>query len=145
MRPTTVAALGLGVCLLGAARPAHARSVEDCQLAWGQATRSYLNGKQTGPQDADFKAACDLDAKGDKEAARVEAVMVATRALAKVGDELCPRFLKYYAGVKNPAAACSAAGGEDAQAFKEAVSQALPAPGQGAPSKPASHKGKKKG
>jgi hypothetical protein len=140
MRPSLAAACFLAVSALCATPSVgHARSPEDCQLAWGQASRSYLTGKQGGPQDTDFKAACDMDAKGEKDNARVEAVVVASGALAKVSTDVCERFLKSYVGVGEPSGVCAAAGGGDDAAFRKAVTDALPPPGKGAA------KGKKKG
>lgn len=130
MRPALLA--GCCVAFVGVTSPSWARPLEECQLAWGQAARSYLSGKG-GPQDADFKAACEMEAKGEKEAARVEAVMVATAALVKENAESCERFLKSYVGVGDPAAVCGAAGGEDAAAFRKAVGDNLPPPGKGKP------------
>ncbi len=114
------------------ASPAWARPMEECQLAWGQAARSYLTGKG-GPQDADFKAACEMEGKGEKDAARVEAVMVATSALVKENAESCERFLKSYVGVGDPSAVCTAAGAGDADAFRKTVGESLPPPGKGKP------------
>ncbi|MBI5495304.1 MAG: hypothetical protein HY904_09755 [Deltaproteobacteria bacterium] len=120
------------VCLSTDARAA--RTIEDCQLAWGQAARSYMTGKQGGPQDGDFKVACELESKGDKDNARVEAVMVATAGLAKVSAEVCERFLVNYVGIKEAAPVCAAAS-EDPTAFKKVVTDALPPPGKGKPKK----------
>ena len=105
---------------------AWARTVEDCQLAWGQAARSYGAAKGGVPEDGAFKAACELEAKGDKDAARVEAVTVATMALSKQSAEACERFLKNYIGAKDPGTLCATASGEDQEAIRKAVAAGLP-------------------
>src|SRR5262245_25107151 len=76
-RPSwALAALAVGM-LWSESRSSAARGVEDCQLAWGQAVRSYLTQNRTkGPEDAAFKPACELESKGDKSGARIEAVLI---------------------------------------------------------------------
>lgn len=138
MRSRMIPACSLAVAaVLFSSTGARARTAEDCQLAWGQAARSYTAGKQ-GPQDGDFKSACEMDQKGEKENARVEAVMVASASLARINAETCERFLKNYVGVGEPGGVCAAATAGDDAAFRKAVTESLPAPSKGAA------KGKKK-
>src|SRR5262249_37139860 len=69
-----------------------AREPEECQLAWGQAVRSYLTQNRTkGPEDAVFAPACELEAKGKKDEARVEAAIIGVKALAKLDPKGCAR------------------------------------------------------
>lgn len=130
----------LALVLLAASSPAEARSVADCQLSWGKATRSYMNGKDTAAvDDALFKPACELEAEGKKEASRVEAVRVAAGALQKVDGDVCERFLKNFIGIEDAPAVCLAAVGEDAEGARKVITEALPPPSKG---KPARKKGK---
>jgi hypothetical protein len=127
--------------VLAAAPAAEARSLEDCQLKWGQAARSYMNGKNTSAvEDGMFKPACELEASGDKEASRVEAVRAGAAALQKVDAATCERFLKYFIGIEDGGPVCTAASGEDVEAARKAVAGALPPAGKG---KSAKKKGSK--
>ena len=79
---------------------AEARGVEDCQLAWGQAVRSYLTQNRTkGPEDVVFRPACTIESQGDKAKARVEAVVIGVQALVKLDakdGELGPAPREFY-------------------------------------------------
>lgn len=109
---------------------AHARTVEDCVAAWGQAARSYTSKQAVPtPDDAAFKPACELEAKGEKPAARAEAIKVAVMALAKLEGDSCVRFLTSYVAAKDPQLVCDAAG--DEEALKKAIAAHVPPPGQG--------------
>ena len=121
----TVAVFGAG--LWGG--NAMARDIEDCQLMWGQAVRSYLTQNRTkGPEDEAFKPACELEAKGDKPAARVEAVTIGVKALAALDMRGCARFMETYIGATLPAKICEAAKGDDAEGLKKLVEGSLPEP-----------------
>lgn len=122
------AMIGLGTGAL--ASTAFARTVEDCSLAWGQAVRSYLTQNRTkGPEDEVFKPACEIEAQGDKGKARVEAVLIGTKALAALDPRGCAKFLEVYVEASGPEALCAAAGkGKDDAALRKMISEALPPP-----------------
>src|SRR5579862_6922799 len=83
-----------GLCEMIPAK-ATAREKGDCILAWGQAVRSYLTQNRTkGPEDETFGPACDLESKGKKDEARVEAVVIGAKALAKLDMKGCQRFME---------------------------------------------------
>jgi hypothetical protein len=89
---------------------AEARGVEDCQLAWGQAVRSYLTQNRTkGPEDVVFRPACTIESQGDKAKARVEAVVIGVQALVKLDAKGCARFLESYVEAREPQAICNKA------------------------------------
>ena len=122
-RTLIAAAFALGF----AATAAEARDIEDCQLFWGQAVRGYLTKNVTkGPEDASFRPACELEAKGDKPAARIEAVSIGVKALAALDMKACNRFMEYYVGATLPAAICEKAGG-DMDALRKLVADGIPA------------------
>lgn len=126
-RPTLL----LCALLLAVAGPtvAGARSPEECQNGWGKAARSYMHGKDTAAvDDAMFKEACALDASGERDVARAEAVRAAAAALNKVEPAVCQRFVQYFIGAAEPEAVCQAAMGEDPAAARKAVADLLPPP-----------------
>jgi hypothetical protein len=105
--------------------PAQARTVEECQLKWGQAARSYVAvvASPPSPDDAAFKPACELEAKGDKDGARLEALTAAAAALFKQDKDACERFIKFFAGVAESENVCLAA--SDTEALKKTLAAAL--------------------
>lgn len=112
------------------AGPAEARGVEDCQLAWGQAVRSYLTQNRTkGPEDVVFKAACTIEAQGDKAKARVEAVVIGVQALVKLDPKGCQRFLTSYVEAREPEAICTKAqqSPDDADGLRQMIERSIPA------------------
>jgi len=123
---TVIAALVFaGVTVMPSA--AEARDMEDCMLAWGQAARSYLTKNRTsGPEDEVFKTACQMEAKGDKAGARLEAVVIGMKALAKLDIGGCGKFMGRYIGATLPDRLCEATKTEDDAALKLMVSESLP-------------------
>lgn len=112
------------------ASPAQARGVEDCQLAWGQAVRSYLTQNRTkGPEDVIFKPACSIESSGDKPKARVEAVVIGVQALVKLDPKGCARFLQSYVEAREPQAICNKAQNspDDVDGLRRLVEQSIPA------------------
>ena len=108
---------------------AEAREVEECQQWWGQAVRSYLTRNRTkGPEDDVFKSACELEAKGDKVEARVEAITIGVRELAALDMKGCKRFMKLYVGATLHDQVCDAAAGEDFNAVRKLVANSIPPP-----------------
>ena len=109
---------------------AEARAPEDCALAWGQAVRSYLTQNRTkGPEDEVFKAACEIEGRGDKAAARIEADLIGTKALAKLDPRGCTRFLEIYVEAQRPNEICQAAvQGRDDEALRKMIAGAVPPP-----------------
>jgi hypothetical protein len=121
------AALLVSSFALGGA--ALARDTEDCQTKWGGAVRSYLTQNRTkGPEDSAFKPACEME-KSDKPKARVEAVLIGVKSLAKLDAKGCERFVESYVGASEPAKICQAAGGDD-EALRKLISSSLPPPPQ---------------
>jgi hypothetical protein len=107
---------------------AEAREPEECQLAWGQAVRSYLTQNRTkGPEDAVFAPACELESKGQKDEARVEAAIIAARALAKLDPRGCSRFMESYMSSNRPKDVCDTAAGDDTSALKKMIMDSIPA------------------
>lgn len=107
-----------------------ARGVEDCQLAWGQAVRSYLTVNRTkGPEDTVFRPACTIESQGDKAKARVEAVVIGVQTLVKLDPKGCARFLQSYVEAREPQAICSKAQNnpEDVDGLRQMISQSIPA------------------
>ena len=123
-------AVAVGLLLAGfvvGPASAWARDLEDCQMWWGQAVRSYLTQNRTqGPEDEVFKPACEIEAKGDKDGARIEAIMIGVRALAKLDQKGCGRFMGLYIGAGSPEEICMAATGEDMEKLREIVLNNLP-------------------
>mgnify|MGYP000125226166 CR=1 FL=1 len=108
------------------------RAPEECAAAWGKAVRSY--GKPASvptPDDNVFKAACELEGKGDRAASRVEAVKVAVQALAKQDGDGCVRFLTSYIAAKEPQTVCDLGGGDSEEALMKSITENLPAPPSG--------------
>lgn len=124
------AALGAVVLVGAGAGAVQARSVEDCQLKWGQAVRSYLTQNRTkGPEDVAFKPACDIEAGGDKPKARVEAAIIGAMALAKLDMKGCKKFMEVYMQSSEPQKVCEqAAGAGDKEALRTLVAGSLPPP-----------------
>jgi hypothetical protein len=116
-----------GMVAGSAVSTAYARSVEDCALAWGQAVRSYLTQNRTkGPDDETFKAACEMESS-DKSRARVEAVLIGTKALAKLDPRGCAKFLESYVEANGPAKLCDAAlKGTDDGTLRKMIGDSLP-------------------
>ena len=126
------------------ARPADAREMADCQLAWSQAVRSYLTTNRkaapdgTVPADLDarelsdqawlgaFKPACEIEAQGDKPAARIEAAMIAVQILSKLDGRGCERFMQYYMDSTRGKDVCSAGTSADTASLREQVATAIP-------------------
>jgi hypothetical protein len=107
---------------------AMARSPEDCQLSWGQAVRSYQSASRgKGPEDPAFKAACELTLSGKKDEGRLEAVVVAIRALAELDPKGCVRFAQSYVRMRDPQGVCDAGTGEE-EALRKLVAEGLPPP-----------------
>ena len=108
---------------------AQARGVEDCQLAWGQAVRSYLTQNRTkGPEDQSFRPACEIEASGDKPKARIEAVLIGARALARLDPKGCKRFMEVYVQSKEPEKVCTEAGGDDSEGLRRLITDSMPPP-----------------
>lgn len=126
-----LAAVGMAISCAGPvflAVSAEARAPEDCALAWGQAVRSYLTQNRTkGPEDEVFKPACEIEARGDKAGARIEAVLIGTKALAKLDPRGCARFLEVYVEASGPNEICQAAvQGQDDEALRKKIASAVP-------------------
>lgn len=112
------AAMAVGVTAAG---PASARSPDECAQKWAMASRSYLTKNRTqGPEEGEFRAACALESR-DKPAARLEAIAVAVRALAKLDVAGCERFLDSYIQAKKPKEICAAA--NDDAALKKLIGE----------------------
>jgi len=113
----------------GATGPASARGVEDCSLAWGQAVRSYLTQNRTkGPEDAAFRAACQIETGGDKAKARVEAVLIGVQTLVKLDPKGCARFLESYVGSRDGTSICTKASSapNDADGLRKMIETTIP-------------------
>ena len=122
-------ALALVMCLTMLPSQAQARDAEDCMLYWGQAVRSYLTANRTkGPEDETFKPACEIEAKGDKPKARLEAITIGARALAALDMKGCKRFMEYYVGATLPGKLCEATKGQDVEALKKLIDDSIPPP-----------------
>jgi hypothetical protein len=120
---TLVAGLGLWI-----SASAEAREPEECQLAWGQAVRSYLTQNRTkGPEDAVFAPACQIEAQGKKDEARVEAVVIGARALAKLDPRGCQRFMESYINSSKPKDVCDAALQGDEAMLRKLINDSMPA------------------
>jgi hypothetical protein len=74
---------------------------------------SYLTQNRTSfGQDENmglFEGACQIEQRGDKKAARIEAIMVGVRSLMKLDPRACQRFMEFYVGATDPDAACNGA------------------------------------
>ncbi|MFO0728654.1 MAG: hypothetical protein U1E65_33060 [Myxococcota bacterium] len=118
---------GLSAALLVVtARPALARTVDDCALAWGQAARSYLTQNRTkGPEDQVFRSACQLESN-DKDKARVEAILAGTKSLVKVDKAGCRRFLESYVQAQESDKICDAAAGNDDASTRKLIVDNIP-------------------
>lgn len=106
--------LGLLCSFVFLASPsAEARDLEDCMLKWHRAVASYLTQNRTSfGQDENmgqFQVACEKEQSGDKKGARLEAILVGVRNLARLDPRGCARFMEFYVGASDPEAACSAA------------------------------------
>lgn len=116
-----------GLLLASAASTAEARDPEECQLAWGQAVRSYLTQNRTkGPEDSVFAPACELENKGQKDEARIEAAIIGARALAKLDPRGCARFMENYMSSNRPKDVCDTAAGDDTSALKKMIMDSIP-------------------
>lgn len=123
--------------------PAFARQSEDCQLAWGQAVRSYLTqNRNKGPEDQVFAQACDLESKGKNDEARIEAVVIGSRALAKLDPKGCKEFMESYVESAKPKDVCDAALGPDTDKLRELIKASTPARPSKGSSKPGAKKAK---
>jgi hypothetical protein len=106
---------------------AQAREPEECQLAWGQAVRSYLTQNRTkGPEDAVFAPACAIEASGKKDEARIEAAIIGAQALAKLDPKGCQRFMESYMSSNRPKDVCDTANGQDAGALRKIIMDSIP-------------------
>ena len=115
--------------LLAVPTDAQAREVEECQQWWGQAVRSYLTRNRTkGPEDDVFKTACELEAKGDKPEARIEAITIGVRERATLDIKGCKRVMKLYVGSTMPDQVCEAAGNDDYNGLRKLVASSIPPP-----------------
>ncbi|MCC7382851.1 MAG: hypothetical protein IT384_13525 [Deltaproteobacteria bacterium] len=126
---TLAVAFGAGAFALGAwPRAAEARGVEDCMLWWAQAVRSYLTQNRTqGPEDEIFRPACEIEGKGDKAKARIEAVLLGARSLSKLDPRGCERFLEVYVQSKEPQKICAEAAGEAGDAaLRKLIASTIP-------------------
>jgi hypothetical protein len=111
---------------------AQAREPEECQLAWGQAVRSYLTQNRTkGPEDSVFAPACQLEAEGKKDEARVEAAIIGVKALAQLDPKGCQRFMESYMSSNRPKDVCDTARGDDVAALRKLIMSTIPARPQG--------------
>ena len=125
----TLAVILLMTSALISPTDAQAREVEECQQWWGQAVRSYLTRNRTkGPEDDVFKTACELEAKGDKAEARIEAITIGVRELATLDIKGCKRFMKLYVGSTIPDPVCEAAGSDDYNGLRKLVATSIPPP-----------------
>ena len=114
---------------------AEAREPEECQMAWGQAVRSYLTQNRTenhwkpilGENDTAFASACQLEVGGKKDDARVEAVMIGAKALAQLDPKGCQRFMASYVNSSKPKDVCDAAAGGDDARLRKLITQSMPA------------------
>lgn len=92
---------------------AEARDLEDCMLKWHRAVASYLTQNRTSfGQDENmgqFQGACEKEQGGDKKGARLEAILVGVKNLARLDPRGCARFMEFYVGSTDPEAACNAA------------------------------------
>ncbi|MBI4818067.1 MAG: hypothetical protein HY791_17525 [Deltaproteobacteria bacterium] len=120
-------ALASGLVVLGSSSLALGRGIDDCQLAWGQAVRSYLTQNRTkGPEDATWKAACEKEQSGDKEGARIEAISIGAEALAKLDNRGCQGFLKAYVEASSPERICEAAAANKGDEVRKLVKDSAP-------------------
>jgi hypothetical protein len=123
-----VVALGLSVMPRGA----DARDPEECQLAWGQAVRSYLTQNRTkGPEDVVFAPACEIEARGEKDEARIAAAVIGARALASLDPRGCQRFMESYMSSARPKDVCDAALEPDEGRLKKLIVDSIPPRSQG--------------
>jgi hypothetical protein len=130
--------VAIGLIGLSLSESAEAREPEECQLAWGQAVRSYLTQNRTkGPEDAVFAPACQIESSGKKDEARVEAAMIGAKALAKLDPRGCQRFMESYMESSKPKDVCDAALQGDEAALRKIITDSVPAKptGGGAPKK----------
>lgn len=107
---------------------AEAREPEECQLAWGQAVRSYLTQNRTkGPEDAVFAPACEMEAQGKKDEARIEAAVIGAKALARLDAKGCARFMESYMSSTRGKDVCDQAMQEDPAALRKLIVESIPA------------------
>lgn len=124
---------------------AEARSLSDCQLAWSKAVRSYLTKNRKAapdgsvPKDMDgleasaqqwliaFRPACQIEASGDKPAARVEAAALGVQILARLDTRGCSRFLEYYMQSTRSEDICrSAASSSNMETLRQQIDRSIP-------------------
>jgi len=140
-----LAGLTLSSLVLGWSALAEARDPDDCKRAWSQAVRSYLTQKRNAGPDgkapasldeqelvlqawmATFEAACQMEAQGDKEGARLEAALAGVQALARLDQTGCARFMEFYMGSQRGGDVCSAAGSANSATLKEQIRSSIPA------------------
>ncbi len=126
MRSLLVAAAML--VSVGIEQSAEAREPEECQLAWGQAVRSYLTQNRTkGPDDAVFAPACEMEAQGKKDEARIEAAIIGAKALARLDAKGCARFMESYMSATRGKDICDTALQEDPSALRKLIVASIPA------------------
>lgn len=134
-------ALGFGLVSGALTGRAEARDPAECQESWGRAVRSYLTqNRKSGPEDAVFAPACALEGQGKKDEARVEAVIIGARALAKLDLRGCQHFMENYVASSKPKDVCDAATGGDENRLRTVVKESMPARPEG---KSTPKKGKK--
>ena len=98
-------------------------------LKWHRAVASYLTQNRTSyGQDENmgqFESACQIEQRGDKKAARIDAIMVGVRALMKLDPRGCQRFMEFYVGSTDPEAACNAAS-EPNEKLRKVIEGSIP-------------------
>ena len=122
------ALLGLALGSALAAATAEARDAETCMQLWGKAVRSYLTQNRTqGPDDEVFRPACEIEGS-DKDKARIEAVLIGTRALAKLDPRGCAKFLDIYVEAKGSKQICdrAATSPDDADGLRKLIAESVP-------------------
>ena len=125
-------------------RGAEARSLDDCQLAWSKAVRSYLTTNRRAapdgsvPKDMDaldsaarkwlvaFRPACEIEAEGDRPGARVEAAKLGVKILSRLDPRGCKRFLEYYMQSSQPADICKAASSSEDDVLRAKIRRSIP-------------------
>ncbi len=133
----------VGVHIVGAG-VARARSPYECKTKWAQAVRSYLTqNRKAGPDgkvptNLDeqemvaeawvqiFAPACQIEAKGDKPAARIRAAQIGASTLAKLDPRGCQRFMQYFMGSDRPKDVCDQARRGEGARLREVITRTLP-------------------
>ena len=123
---------------------AHARSPYECKTKWAQAVRSYLTqNRKAGPDgkvptNLDeqemvaqawveiFTPACQIEARGDKPGARIQAALIGAATLAKLDMRGCQRFMQYFMGSERPKDVCDEAKQGEGARLRTVVERSLP-------------------